>query len=232
MADAVAELAQLSKQALFARTGEHSIAQSGGEAIDDNFALPTIDRQLVATLPSIETFVKSTDGTVSAMGSNDALNSAWMPAVEAAAQRVGNWAKDAGVELAGDAYITVSITSAAEVNGEAHFDDDQFSPDSGTGLVAIVGDRGGPSVAAHPLPHDAVRPHQPLTLTDEHVDNFADGGFGRIDYGPNQLVVLPQFGQLHSGPGPCGSADEVRHLLVYRAATVAAEQLSSELNGS
>lgn len=221
MGDAVAELVQLSKQALFARAGQHSIAQSGGEVIDDDFALPTIAEQLVSTLPAIDTFVKSSDGAITAMGTNDALNDAWMPAVEAAARRVDRWAEDAGIETTGDTYITVSITSAAEVNGEAHFDDDQFAPGAGAGLVAIVGDHGGPSVAAQPIPHDPVRPHQPLSLTDDLKNEFADGGYGRIDYGPNQLVVLPQFGQLHSGPGPCGTAYEVRHLLVYRVATVA-----------
>ena len=220
MGDAVAELVRLSKRNLSDHSGEHSIAQSGGEVIDSDFALPTVDQQLAPTLPSIETFVKSTDGAITPMGTDEALTAVWMPAVEAAARRVQHWAEGAGVEMVGDAYITVSLTSAAEVNGEAHFDDDHFDPDAGAGLVAIVGDRGGPSVASQPIPHDPVRPHQPITATDQVKADFAHGGFGRVDYGPNQLVALPQFGQLHSGPGSCGAGDQVRRLLVFRASTV------------
>lgn len=195
------------------------MTQTGGDTIADSFELPQIGQEVYGSLPSIETFVLSADRTLVATGSNEALNTAWTPTIERLVESVLRWVIDMGVELVGDSYITASITAANEVNGEAHFDDDQFDPAAGAGFVAIVGDLGGTRVAGEPIPHDEVRSYQALTASDAMKAEFAQGGFGRIDYAPNQLVALPQFGQLHSGPGPCGSADEVRHLVVLRAST-------------
>ncbi len=212
--------ARLSKLALFERSETDSIAQTGGEIIDADFRLPTIESEIVQSFPSIETFVAADDGTISAMGTNRDLITAWRPAVDALVQQMRGWASANDVELVGDAYVTASITPAGEVNGEAHFDDDQFVPDAGVGLVAIVGDLGGPTVASTPIPHAPVRPHQALEVDEQVALAYAQGAFERIDYGPNELVALPQFGQLHSGPGPSEGIGDARHLLVYRATTV------------
>lgn len=219
MSRSVGDLVRLSKQQLSELAGDGLVAQSGGLSIGDSFDLPQIGAAVYGALPSIETFVLSSDGTVSATGSNEALNQAWTPAINRLVDAVMGWVAEVGVTLVGDSYITASITAADQVNGEAHFDDDQFNPTAGAGLVAIVGDLGGSSVAADPITHEQIRPHQSLTASKEMKAEFANGGFGRVDYQPNQLVALPQFGQLHSGPGPCGSADEVRHLMVFRATT-------------
>ena len=219
MSNGVSALAGLTKQALVDRSGSESIDQSSGLVIDDDLRLPEIHSEIRGPVPSITTFVVSVDGTVSSTGDNVELNEAWMPAVVAVTQRLQNWADTSRVELDGDAYVTASVTGAADVNGDAHFDDDQFDPPSGAGVVAIVGDLAGPSVASEPVPHGGLRPHQALTLTDEATAAFANGGFGRVDYGPNELVVMAQFGQLHSGPGPCGGDGDVRHLIVFRSAT-------------
>ncbi len=218
MSSAVITHIKRSKQGLFDVAGPGKIAQTGAMVLDENFALPDLNN-LGLTLPSIETFVVSTTGAVSATGSNDALNGAWLSTVERLARLVQRWATAAEIDLVGDSFITASVTRASEVNGDAHFDDDQFVPAAGAGLVAIVGDRGGPRVAAEAIDHDEIAPPHPVVATDELVSNFANGDLERVDYGPNELVVLPQFAQLHAGPGPCGGADEVRHLLVMRAAT-------------
>ena len=227
----VSGLVRLSKQQLFEAAGDGQIAQSGGEVIDEAFALPTIDSTVARSVPSIETFVVSATGDISAMGTNGELNASWLPAIDRLVEAVHEWVAAADVELMGDAYVTASLTAATEVNGEAHFDDGQFDPAAGAGLVAIVGDLGGPRVASTPIPHVPVRPHQPLSTDAETVAAFANGDFGRVDYGPNELVVLPQFGQLHSGPGPCattGDSAHVRHLLVLRSATTPTHDVPTE----
>ena len=219
MSRAVGDRLKLSKQQLLALGEDGSLVQTGGESIDDSFELPQIGPDLYGSLPSIETFVVSIDRTALATGSNEALNAAWSPTVSRLAETMLDWLAEHDVELGGDSYITVSITAAGEVNGEAHFDDDYFDLATGTGVVATVGDLGGTSVATAPLSIGHIRPHQSLTASDDIKAEFASGGFGRVDYAPNQLVALPQFGQLHAGPGPCGGEDEVRHLMVFRTAT-------------
>lgn len=223
MSPSVSELSGLSKQGVFDAAGDGFIAQTGGELFEAHFALPHIDATIYGPLPSIETFVASPDGEISAMGTNAELTTAWMPAVERLVASVSGWAAAAGVTLAGDAYITASITLAPEVNGQAHFDDDQFVAAAGAGLVAIVGDLGGPRVASESIPHPEIAPPRPVIADNKMVAAFADGTIPSNTYGANELVVLPQFAQLHAGPGPCGRDDQVRHLLVYRAATAPTE---------
>lgn len=216
----VAMLARLSKEELIAHFADGSVMQSGGEVIDSNFELPSVETNVAGALPSIVTFIVSAKRTISSTSDDDGLNAAWMPAVDRLVTTMMDWAHDADIELTGDAYVTVSVTNAHLVNGEAHFDDAQYEPGAGSGLVAVVGDLDGPSAASTPIPHVPVRPNQSLTVSNEMKDDFAGGAFGRVDYGANQLVALPQFGQLHSGPGPCGGQAEVRHLMVFRASTV------------
>ena len=40
-----------------------------------------------------------------------------------------------------------------------------------------------------------------------------------VSFGAGELVLMPQFGQLHAGPGPCGTAEQRRHLMVFRGET-------------
>ena len=220
MSSSVGEHLQLTKQQLFDCAGAGRISQTGGEVIDADFALPSIDRALLPSLPSIETFVVSTIGSLTTTGTNDAVTDAWLPTIERLVGSVGAWMQANGVEPTGDGYVTASVTAASEVNGEAHFDDDQFVPDAGTGFVAIVGDIAGPRVAAEPIPHVEIQAPRPVVTDEVLINSFAEGSIASTTYGPNELVVMPQFGQLHAGPGPSGKPDDVRHLLVYRVATV------------
>lgn len=216
----------MTKQTLFDHAGDGHIIQSGGEVLDDNFAVPNVSASVQVSPPSIETFIVSkgaasdADRSVMAIGMNDELNEAWMPAVTAMADAVVGWLEEHSIDLAGDAYITASITVASEVNGEAHFDDDQFAPNSGAGVFAIVADLAGPRALTAPLPYPPLTAPHPLTLDDELKAEFSEGtSLERISFGANELVLMPQFGQLHSGPGPCGTPDQRRHLLVFRGET-------------
>ena len=218
MSDSVTVHVLLTKQELFDHAGTGRITQTGGVVIDENFTLPDVAEHVTA-LPSIETFVVSQDGSLSSTGTNELLSEAWRPAVERLAAQVRSWAQLGGINFVGDSYVTASLTRASEVNGEAHFDDDQFDPRAGSGLVAIVGDLGGPRVAAGAIDHDEIAAPRPVVANEEMKAAFTKGELVSTAYGANELVVFPQFAQLHAGPGPCGTADEVRHLLVYRAAT-------------
>ena len=219
---AVSDLVGFTKQALFDLAGDGHIFQSGGEVLDPNFAVPDVSASVEVSPPSIETFVVSNSGqSVMPIGMNDELNEAWMPAVTAMAEAVVGWLDEHGISLAGDAYITTSITAASEVNGEAHFDDDQFAPQSGAGVFAIVADLAGPKALTAPLPYPPLTAPHPLTLDDELKAEFENAGsLDPISFGANELVLMPQFGQLHSGPGPCGTPDQRRHLMVFRGETV------------
>ena len=211
----------MTKQALFDLAGDGHIIQSGGEVLDPNFAVPNVSAMVTVAAPSIETFiVNHTTRTAAPIGVNDDLNSAWMSAVQAMANAVFGWLDSHDLAIAGDAYITTSITAANEVNGEAHFDDDQFIANSGAGVFAIVGDLAGPRALNSPLPYRQLKAPHPLTLDDEVKADFEDAKtLNPVSFGAGELVLMPQFGQLHSGPGPCGTADQRRHLMVFRAET-------------
>lgn len=221
MTPAVSDLVGLTKQALFDQAGDDHIVQSGGEVLDPSFAMPDVGSAVAVSLPSIETFVVSAnDRSVMPIGMNDELNNAWRPAVSAMADAVLGWLDEHGISLAGDAYITASITPADEVNGDAHFDDDQFAPQTGAGVFAIVGDLAGPRALAEPLPYPNIKAPRPLTLDEDLKAEFESGNLQPISFNANELVLMPQFGQLHSGPGPCGTAEQARHLIVFRGETV------------
>lgn len=221
MTHPVSELLGLTKQSLFDLAGDDHIVQSGGEVLDPSFAMPDVQSLVAASLPSIETFIVSSgDRSVMPIGMHEPLNDAWMPAVSAVADSVFAWLDEHGISLAGDAYITASITPADEVNGEAHFDDDQFDASSGAGVFAIVGDTAGPRALNAPLPYPNIKAPRPLTLDEAMKADFESGNLQPISFNANELVLMPQFGQLHSGPGPCGTAEQARHLIVFRGETV------------
>ena len=223
MTHPVSELVGLTKQSLFDLAGDDHIVQSGGEVLDPSFAVPDVSSMMEVSVPSIETFVVSVgDRSVTPIGTNDELNNAWMPSVSAMAGAVFAWLDQYGISLAGDAYITASITQASEVNGEAHFDDDQFMPQTGASVFAIVGDLAGPRALAEPLPYPNIKAPRPLTLDEELKAEFESGALSPVVFAANELVLMPQFGQLHAGPGPCGTEDQRRHLLVFRGETLPA----------
>jgi hypothetical protein len=211
------------KQALIESAGPDRVPQVGAEVVQEGFPMPTIDTDILHTIPSIETFVvNATDRSISPTGTNSELNKAWLPAISAMGDAVFEWLDRQDLRLEGDAYITASITPASDVSGDPHFDDDQFVPTAGVGVVAIVADRAGSRVATEPIEQTGVRAPLPLVVSDQMKAAFDEGMIAHDTFAANTLVVFPQFGQLHAGPGPCGSADDVRHLLVFRAATTPA----------
>lgn len=216
----VTSLLRANKQELFDRAGSGRLQQSGAVAISTGFNLTPIDPTVPLTMPSIEMFVAGADGTITPTGPNEALNSAWEPAVRKLCRIVFDWLQTAGVTLAGDAYVTASITPAADVSGDPHFDDDQFVAEAGTGIAVVVADRAGSRVASAPIPHDDISAPHPLVVDDSNAAAFALGDLTQQTFDAGDVIAFPQFGQLHAGPGPVGSDDEVRHLLVLRAATM------------
>lgn len=220
MEDLVTSLLRASKQELFDRAGPGRLEQSGAVVLATGFELPLIDPAVPLTMPSIEMFVANVDGAITATGSNEALNRAWEPAVRDLCRIVFDWLQTAGVRLAGDAYVTASITPAADVSGNPHFDDDQFVADAGTGIAVVVADRAGSRVASAPIPHDDISAPHPLLVDESNAALFASGDVSQQAFDAGDVIAFPQFGQLHAGPGPIGSGDGVRHLLVLRAATV------------
>ena len=105
MSNSVIAHVQLSKQALFDHAGPGYISQTGGQVIDENFALSDVTEHVTA-LPSIETFVVSPVGEISSIGTNNSLNNAWLPMVELLVAQVRAWAQDGGIEIVGDSYVT------------------------------------------------------------------------------------------------------------------------------
>jgi hypothetical protein len=211
---------RLTKQELVDLAGPDHVSQSGADVISADFHVPAIAELVSLNLPSIETFVvAAVDRSIAPMGTNDELNAAWHPTVSAMAESMFEWLDGLGIEVHSDAYITASVTLAADVNEEAHFDDDQFMPSNGVGVVAIVADRAGPRVANTVISIPDAPAPRPLVVDDQLKADFAAGRIDHDIFGAHELVVFPQFGQLHAGPGPCGSGDEARHLLVFRAAT-------------
>jgi len=211
-----------SKQELFDDAGPGRLQQSGAVLIATGFELPSIDREIPQTMPSIEMFVVNPRGDITPTGSNDALNEAWRPAVERLATSVFAWLDANNVQLASDAYVTASITPADQVSGDPHFDDDQFAACDGVGVAVVVADRRGSRVAREPVDHVEVRAPHPVVVDEDLKLSFERGEIAHDSFEAGDVIVFPQFGQIHAGPGPVGSSDDVRHLLVLRAPTIPA----------
>lgn len=166
----------------------------------------------------IETYVASEAG-ITATSDNQPFVDAWMPLVSWIDNQVRAALHRFDLVLTGDAYVTASLTETASLEGLAHMDDDTFAPDAPVGVVAIIGQWVGPRVATAPVAHAPLRPMSQIIFDDE---TLADFGADRIDHvasDPDQLVIFPQFGQLHAGPAAEHTAHlgSSRQLLVYRA---------------
>ena len=177
----------------------------------------------------IETFVAKVDGSAAGTGGDAEVIAWWGPQVEAMVRRVVTELASHGVELADPIYVTASATTLDRVTSLAHFDDDQFHPDAGPGLVAIASSHRGPRVARGALPAPTPRAGAPLGLDEATLSAAFE-----LDGGPSasivvqatdadRLVLFPRFGQLHAGPTTAADglpADQIRNLLVLRADTV------------
>ena len=176
----------------------------------------------VVGLGSIDMFTMSPAGEVAPAGVDADIADAWMPAVQALAAAVIEALADLDVVLDGDGYITASANEAIDVSHEPHFDDDMYSADEGIGLVAIVGQLGGPRLATGSLPMDvrvAGSPTQ-LPLDPELEQRFEDDELPMQITEAERIVLFPGFLQLHSGPKLPADCEDSRLLLVLRAQTV------------
>lgn len=191
--------------------------------------LPSTDRPPWPVLPAvsdaegpvIETYLGSPDA-VGATSDNEPHVSAWLALASWMNTTVRTSLAEFGVALEGDAYLTASLTPRSMHEGTPHLDDDVFRPDDDVGVVAIIGELAGPTVAAGRLEHAVPAPSTQLSFDDGQASRFAAGDMGRSRCAADELVVFPQFGQLHAGPTvddlPAGAP--ARQLLVLRARAV------------
>jgi len=166
----------------------------------------------------IDTYVATKDDLQAA---GDPTVPAWISLVEWTNATVRTALADHQVELHGDAYITASCIPADELGGIAHSDDDTYMPTDTVGVVAIVGQHAGPRVATGELRTPSFRPMSQVAWSDEQLRSFEANEMDHCRCPPDQLVLFPQFGQLHAGPAAAHLQDiETRQLLVYRAQVV------------
>jgi hypothetical protein len=221
LSEEFAQYLRMTKRDLFDSGASGELTQTGMAYVGEPINVPPVTVDTSRTGPSIDMFViDGATGSCTPTGTNAELNDAWLPTVEALATTVLSTVGDQGVKLTGDLYVTTSITPLELVSENPHFDDDQFQPDHGVGLAAIVADQAGPHIAYSPLAHEQVRAPHPLVVTPEHETDFHNGNIVRQSGAAHRVVVFPQFGQLHAGPGNIQTEQHsVRHLLVLRAAT-------------
>ena len=193
------------------------IAQHGAAAISSQ-DWPGWPGGLSSHEPIFETYVAS--GTeITATSDNEPFVSAWYPLVTWIHHTVRDRLSSLTVELDGDAFITASLTATGSLEGIAHMDDDTFVPTDSVGVVAIIGDLAGPRIATGSLEHGPLRPMSQIVFDESQLDEFAAGRLDHCRGEANQLVVFPQFGQVHAGPAAAQVAQLATHrqLLVYRA---------------
>lgn len=186
------------------------VAQHGAAAIALT-GWPSWPVGLHSEEPVIETFVAAPDQVV-ATSSNVAFVDAWTPLATWMNHTVRTALADVDVQLAGDGFITASLTPTELLEGMAHLDDDQFIPPDSVSMVAIVGNLAGPRIATAPVSLAPVRPMAPVVFATELLTSFAEDELAHCAAQPDELVVFPQFGQLHAGP----AAHHVAHLATHR----------------
>lgn len=200
--------------------GGCSVTQTGAAYLDNVGrplqwpAVPVPDETV------IETFVADGKAQITPTSTNQPYVDAWLPLVETVSSRVLDAAHRFGIPIASPIYVTVSLTVAGLVSGDPHLDDDQYHAQDGVGLVAIVGQHVGPRIALGRLPHQSLRSPGQVQIGGEVVSSFSTGEIAHQRGEPDRIVLFPQFGQLHAGPGPAvASTAATRNLLVLRAAT-------------
>ncbi|MEH6455472.1 MAG: hypothetical protein V7749_04080 [Cocleimonas sp.] len=212
----------LSKQEFLSEAGQEGLMmQCGATYIDVEIPLPDFPNELKSENAMIETFQVSNDGSCLPLGTNRELIDAFAPCAKLMATAVLKSLRSFGVEIDGAAYLTASITMCNEINGNAHFDDEQYHASDGVGFVAIIGDRGGSRVARESIPHASINDDGvPVIFDQQSADDF-DSGLMLIHEGePQELLIFPQFGQLHAGPALVSAGlTGFRRLMVMRAKT-------------
>lgn len=203
--------------------GNGLVQQLGGASLDIS-GFPGWPAGLTATEPVIETYVASPSG-IAATSDNQPFVDAWTPLVSWMDTQVRTELGSFDCVVAGDAYVTASLTATKELEGLAHMDDDSFVPDDPVGIVAIIGQLLGPRAPSPGValsPQTAPQPMGQIVFDDATLAAFEGGDIEQHRCGPDELVIFPQFGQLHAGPAAHHVSDlsEFRQLLVYRARAI------------
>jgi len=174
--------------------------------------------------PVFETYVVG-NAEVTATSDNQPFVDAWSPLVAWLNHTVRGELARYDLRIDGDAYVTASLSAAAVLEGIAHMDDDSFVPADSVQVVAIIGQHVGPRVATGRLDVPAVRPMGQVVVDDQIIDAFAADQIDHCQAAADEIVVFPQFGQLHAGPATEHlAAFESRQLLVLRG-TIALPRL-------
>ncbi|NNE75271.1 MAG: hypothetical protein HKN26_16515 [Acidimicrobiales bacterium] len=216
-ADFAAHL-RLTKAELLAASDPGQLLQTGACSLGA-FGVPDFGGPAPAE-PVIETFVISANGTATPTGDDAELNAFWLPQAEALHQRVIEALAIVDIVLDFPAYLTASLTAADQVTTTPHFDDDLFEPGADVGMVAIAANLGGACVAAEAISITHPQPGTQLALASEVAEAFTSRTLAVDEAPANEIVLFPQFGQLHSGPTLLGTdAGRTRNLLVLRART-------------
>lgn len=181
--------------------------------------LPACDDPALAET-RIETFVVDlATRSVEPVGEDHELIEAFAPAVAELVEVVGTALDAESIATEPDAFLTVAFTPRSQIAGEPHMDDADFAPEAGPGLVAVVGSHRGARVCCDDLAADA-RAGLPLALDDKAVASFVAGRLNHQRVEAGEIVLMPQFGQLHAGPDLRDEPGPPRALMVLRAQVV------------
>lgn len=200
-----------------------SIHQAGAAYIGAQFEVPVTPFGLTEGNPAIETFVVEVGAPIVPTGENTELIDLWQPSAQKMADAVLEACDEFGIKLATPGYLTASALPLDQVSHEPHFDDDQYTPSDGVGIVAIVGNYGGTRCTAAAIEVPAVPPDAPISLPTELQNRFDRGDHPSVESEPERIVIFPQFGQLHSGPILTDLVPrQLRTLFVLRVKTASA----------
>jgi len=192
-----------------------SVRQLGVRRIGFDDAPPWLDEPGLDDEAIIETFTADGDG-LTALSESSWLER-WRPRAQTMTERVLAACETAGLALGVPAYVTCSITPVALLEGNPHFDDDQFDPTADLSIVAISGQYVGPRVADRAVTLTGSVDRGPLPFDDAHVEAFRTAG--AVPMAATDIAIFGQFGQLHAGPAntdmPAGATH--RQLMVLRA---------------
>jgi len=195
-------------------TPQHAIAQHGAAVLAMD-GWPGWPADLVSLEPAIETYVASAT-IVEPTSTNEPYVSCWQPLVDWMNRAVRDELATYGLTLE-DAYVTASVSDSPSLEGLAHMDDDTYQPHESVGVVAIIGEHAGPRIATGTLQHHELRPMSQVVFDHELLEAFGADALDHCQAAADQLVVFPQFGQVHAGPAAHHVHNATRQLLVLRA---------------
>lgn len=168
----------------------------------------------------IETYVA--DGHELATTSESMAARAWLPVASWLHDLVSSSLTSFDIGLSSPAFITISQTPVALLEGVPHFDDDLFTPCDLPGIAAVIGQYVGPRVVAEPIAHPMPAAGSRVSVTDEMVRLFESDSATVMHCPADEVVVFPQFAQLHAGPATTHLASlgpACRQMAVLRSPT-------------